>query len=40
VIEGYVSRKAAADVYGVVINDMMEIDHDATQALRASMSAR
>ncbi|WP_435181313.1 hydantoinase B/oxoprolinase family protein [Halorussus sp. AFM4] len=34
VIDGYVSREAARDTYGVVLHDDNSIDHEATRALR------
>jgi N-methylhydantoinase B len=33
--EGIVSRNRAEEVYGIVIDDNMEIDKTATQSLRA-----
>lgn len=34
VIDGYVSRQAAREVYGVALDDALEIDREATRALR------
>lgn len=34
VIDGYVSREAAREEYGVVVDDDLEVDEDATQELR------
>jgi N-methylhydantoinase B len=40
VIDGYVSREAAASDYGVVLDDALAVDVDATVELRASRAAR
>jgi N-methylhydantoinase B len=39
VLDGYVSRAAAASDYGVVLDDALVVDDAATAELRASRSA-
>ena len=39
VLDGYVSREAAASDYGVVLDDALAVDDAATAELRASRSA-
>jgi N-methylhydantoinase B len=40
VVDGFVSREAAASDYGVVLDDALDVDVEATVELRASRSAR
>jgi N-methylhydantoinase B len=40
VLDGYVSREAAARDYGVVLDDALAVDGAATAELRAARSAR
>ena len=39
VAEGWISKARAREVYGVVIDDAMQVDDTATRQLRARVSA-